>query len=84
MVGDEFILSGWTPGKAKKPIGMFDIALTTKDGYFVGDVALRYWVPTLSPIEQSLYQSNTFWRRSRSTTGFSIRFYHVSIARGIA
>ena len=44
VVGDEFILSGYTPSKAKKPLGVFDIALTSKDGYFVGDVALRYWV----------------------------------------
>lgn len=24
--------------------GLFDVALTDKDGYFVGDVALRFWV----------------------------------------
>ena len=25
-------------------LGLFDVALTDKDGYFVGDVALRFWV----------------------------------------
>ena len=44
VVGDELVLSGYTPGKAKKPIGLFDLALTGRDGYFVGDVALRFWV----------------------------------------
>eukprot|EP01052_Picozoa_sp_SAG31_P034554 SAG31_NODE_4056_length_3632_cov_37.393999_2_plen_84_part_00 len=44
MVGDELIFSGWTPSKAKKPLGLFDVSLCDKNGYFVGDVALRYWV----------------------------------------
>lgn len=44
VVGDEIMFSGYTPNKKKKPIGLFDLALTGKDGYFVGDVALRFWV----------------------------------------
>ena len=28
----------------QKPVGLFDVALTDKNGYFVGDVALRFWV----------------------------------------
>jgi hypothetical protein len=32
--GDVLVLTGWVPNKAKKPIGLFDISLCTKDGFF--------------------------------------------------